>query len=105
MKKKTGYKDIEIETREYNGHLISIAEDRCMMEEDGTSHQYIIYLIKNGKRKDKCYITGVGVKRLGFTNVKEFARHIFNNPYQYKKILGCNWRGYKKTIKEYDIAV
>jgi len=98
--------DTEINTREFNGQLVGLAEDRTkyMMKSDSTSKQYIIYIIDKGRRKHKCYITDLGVKKMRFENAKHFATHIFNNLEQYEDILGCNWGGYQVT-EEFDMAV
>ncbi len=98
MKTKLRYLgDVEFSRREFNGHLIGIAEDskKIMRRDDGTSEQYIIYIIQKNVRKHKRYITRLGVKKLGFQNAKEFAIAIFRNPEKYSNILGEDWRGYK----------
>lgn len=88
---------IEIDRREYRGKTIVLLEDRGIMQEDGTSYQYIIGIetvsdkgtVTLGLRR---YITGL-MKKRGYKNAYEGARAIFLNPENFTAILGWDVEG------------
>ena len=88
---------IEIDRREYHGKTIVLLEDRGMIQEDGTSYQYIIGIetvsdkgtVTLGLRR---YITGL-MKKRGYANAYEGARAVFLNPENFTAVLGWGVEG------------
>jgi hypothetical protein len=98
------YADMEIDRRNFNGHVLVLLEDRHkgMLKPDGTSEQYISAIESVSEKghaftHHRRYVTDL-MRKLGYRDAKHGAMAIFANPQRFKSVLGEAWHGF--TVKK-----